>query len=120
MRSFPNKAKPESDQRPISLRRRAGAFTLIELLVVIAIIAILAALLLPVLSRAKEEGRRANCLSNLKELTLCWEMYSDDYQGYFAPNDDIDTVNVGTDVSYSWCNGDGQTDTTTSNIQRGL
>ena len=53
-------------------------FTLIELLVVIAIIAILMAILMPALNRAREQGKRAACLSNLKQLTLSWIMYADD------------------------------------------
>jgi len=53
------------------------AFTLIELLVVIAIIAVLMAILMPTLSRAKEQGKRASCLSNLRQLTLAWILYAD-------------------------------------------
>jgi prepilin-type N-terminal cleavage/methylation domain-containing protein/prepilin-type processing-associated H-X9-DG protein len=54
------------------------AFTLIELLVVIAIVAVLMAILFPALKRAREQGRRAVCLSNLKQLTLAWIMYADE------------------------------------------
>jgi prepilin-type N-terminal cleavage/methylation domain-containing protein/prepilin-type processing-associated H-X9-DG protein len=56
-------------------------FTLIELLVVIAIIAILMAILIPTLNRAKEQGKRAACLNNLRQLTLAWVLYADDYDG---------------------------------------
>jgi prepilin-type N-terminal cleavage/methylation domain-containing protein/prepilin-type processing-associated H-X9-DG protein len=61
--------------------KRKKGFTLIELLVVIAIIAILMAILMPALNRAKEQGKRAACLSNLKQLQLAWLMYNDENDG---------------------------------------
>jgi prepilin-type N-terminal cleavage/methylation domain-containing protein/prepilin-type processing-associated H-X9-DG protein len=64
---------------------RSQAFTLIELLVVIAIIAILASILFPVFARARENARRASCLSNLKQMGLGFMQYTQDYDGGFPP-----------------------------------
>jgi len=61
------------------------AFTLIELLVVIAIIAILAAILFPVFAQAREKARTASCLSNIKQVTLSWQMYLQDYDETMVP-----------------------------------
>jgi prepilin-type N-terminal cleavage/methylation domain-containing protein len=67
-------------------------FTLIELLVVIAIIALLMAVLVPALSRAREQGKRAVCLTHIRQLQLAWDMYADENDDKIPPGD----------VWYSW------------------
>lgn len=92
------------------------AFTLIELLVVIAIIAILAAILLPVLSRAQKRAQMIYDLNNFKQLQLCYHMYVSDNSDLLPLN----FVSGGTAFAHSWVVGDAQTDTSTTNIQNGV
>jgi len=67
---------------------KKNGFTLIELLVVIAVIAMLAALLLPALSAARERARRTTCMSNLRQFSLAYEMYAEDYFEKFPDKPD--------------------------------
>src|SRR5688572_26785356 len=65
------------------LCRMSGAFTLIELLVVVAILSILAALLLPVLARARDRGRQTTCLAHLRQLAIAHQLYVRDWDEQF-------------------------------------
>ena len=78
--------------RPCKRQRVGGAFTLVELLVVISIIAILMAILMPALSRAREQGKRAVCLNHIRQLQIAWGLYNDDNN---------DKIPCG-DVWFSW------------------
>jgi prepilin-type N-terminal cleavage/methylation domain-containing protein len=77
-------------------------FTLIELLVVIAIIGILASLLLPALSKAREMGRQAICLNNIRQINLGMLRYMDDWDGYLPGYDDIIDPAIGSVHYWTW------------------
>ena len=105
--------------------RHRPAFTLVELLVVIAIIALLLAILLPGLSRAKAKAYEVTCLNNLKQLQICAKLYSLDHDGVLLPNRYVYNINtkapsLGFSNDLTWCPGQAPFDTTTENIKRGL
>src|SRR5215471_17025158 len=104
---------------------RGAAFTLIELLVVIAIIAILAAMLLPALTRSKEKALTTGCLNNLKQLQVCFHLYAADNRDILPPNNSIMGFSAGVESGQissgiSWCPDHARTDTNAVDLQSGV
>jgi prepilin-type N-terminal cleavage/methylation domain-containing protein len=87
---------------PASGEAGANGFTLIELLTVIAIIAILAAILLPALSKAHERAQGVFCLNNTRQLTLAWQLYADDHEGFLPYN--LVMTEYGARTNINWVN----------------
>lgn len=106
---------PACDRSLGACRTSKAGFTLIELLVVIAVIAILAGLLLPALSRAKDTAHRMECANNLRQLQVAWQMYTDDENHVPAQiGSYTERAKVG-----SWVVGDAREDGDDYNIRRG-
>ena len=84
-------------------RMKKRVFTLIELLVVIAIIAILASMLLPALSQARNTARSIICLNNLKQIGLATMNYSSDYENYVMLRISVHRVRPRTSMYGTWC-----------------
>jgi prepilin-type N-terminal cleavage/methylation domain-containing protein/prepilin-type processing-associated H-X9-DG protein len=118
----PNSAASVSTGIHLNTNRLRTAFSLIELLVVIAIIAILAGLLLPTLIRAKSQGVSTSCLSNLRQLQVCFHLYALDNSDVLPPNNFVYDIYSGQPImsGISWCTNVAPLDTNLAGIENGL
>src|SRR6266571_2557466 len=114
MNPFPNHpsttdSRPGFQPRVAKIRGHKRAFNLIELLVLIAVIAILAALLLPALSKSKEQALPIACLNNLKQLQICNHLYALDHADRLPPNNYVYDIDTGEPLwgafstNVTWC-----------------